>query len=110
MAKEFAKHFYKTAAWIAFRQSFISERMMLDGGLCMDCHDNPGYIVHHWPVPLSPDNIDDPNVTLSTSNVRWVCKDCHDKYPGHGVGGEMICPKIIFDEDGDPLPPPIKNF
>ena len=52
------------------------------GGLCEDCMANgiikAGEIVHHI-VPLTPENISDPNIALSWNNLRLVCRDCHAK-------------------------------
>ena len=55
------------------------------GGLCEDCLDKglyrPGEIVHHM-VELTPENINDPAVALSWSNLRLLCLDCHAKRHG----------------------------
>ena len=75
----------------------------IDGGLCEECRDKPGYIVHHKRA-LTPDNITDPDVSLSYSNLEFVCKDCHDQFDGHGVA-KSLTQKIFFDAAGDPIPP-----
>ncbi|MBO7423591.1 MAG: HNH endonuclease, partial [Oscillospiraceae bacterium] len=72
MAREFAKSFYKSQAWRKTRQSFIKLRMGIDGGMCQECHERPGEIVHHR-VWLNPDNINDANVTLAYANLELVC-------------------------------------
>lgn len=55
------------------------------GGLCEDCLAKglyrPGEIVHHM-IELTPDNINDPAVSLSWSNLRLLCRDCHAKRHG----------------------------
>lgn len=55
------------------------------GGLCEDCLAKglyrPGEIVHHM-TELTPDNINDPAVSLSWSNLRLLCRDCHAKRHG----------------------------
>lgn len=33
----------------------------------------------HHVIPLTVDNIGDPKITLSWSNLRLLCKDCHAK-------------------------------
>ena len=38
----------------------------------------PGELVHHK-KPITPENITDPNVTLSFDNLELVCRDCHAK-------------------------------
>lgn len=76
MAREFAKAFYKSKAWQQCRDGYIHYRQ----GLCEDCLSRgmykPGDTVHHK-VHLSPDNINDPAVSLSWSNLELLCRDCH---------------------------------
>lgn len=52
------------------------------GGLCEECMKRgvykAGEIVHHK-THLTPDNIDDPNITLNWNNLELVCRDCHAK-------------------------------
>ena len=104
MAQDWAKPFYSSGAWLQCRASFISGRESMDGGVCQDCGDKPGEIAHHWPVPLTPENIRDPSVALNHRNLRWVCKNCHDLYPGHGVAKAL--PLLVeFDDNGDVIPP-----
>ena len=74
--KEFARGFYKSKAWQRTRAAYISSV----GGLCEGCLDKglyrPGEIVHHI-IPLTAENINDPNIALSWDNLRLVCRDCH---------------------------------
>ena len=79
MAKPFAKKFYKSKAWQGTRDAYVAERVRLDGGLCERCGsktDNPGEELHHK-IPLTPQNINDHNITLNPDNLQWLCKDCH---------------------------------
>lgn len=93
MAKEFAREFYDSAAWRRCRKAFIAERIALDGGLCQDCKDEIGYIVHHK-VVLTPKNIDDPDVSLNHRNLKYVCHTCHNKEHGKDM-------RTFFTLDGD---------
>ena len=34
--------------------------------------------VHHK-IPLTPENINDPSVTLNWDNLELLCKDCHEQ-------------------------------
>ena len=81
MAKEFAKKFYKSKAWQRTREAYAASV----GRLCEDCLDagiyNIGEIVHHR-VEITPDNIDNPDITLNWDNLRLVCRDCHAKAHG----------------------------
>lgn len=76
MAKDYAKAFYKTKAWKNCRAGYI----VSVGGLCERCLRNglyvPGTMVHHK-VHLTPQNIDDPTITLNWSNLELLCRDCH---------------------------------
>lgn len=74
--QEFAERFYKSKAWHDCRKSFIAKRL----GLCEVCLAKgiykPGEIVHHK-IVLSPQNINQPEVTLNHENLMLVCRDCH---------------------------------
>lgn len=102
MSKTFAKAFYNSKAWKLCRDAYIAERIMIDGGLCEECQKNLGYIVHHK-VQLTSDNINDPDITLNHELFRYVCKDCHDLYEGHGVGRDKAKALCFFDESGQPI-------
>lgn len=78
MAKEFAKNFYKSARWARARNTYIRMRIAIDGGMCERCHARPGYIVHHKTY-ITPSNITNPDVTLSTENLEYLCHECHDR-------------------------------
>lgn len=66
-----AARFYASGRWKKCRAGYIKFRRTIDGGLCEECRDKPGYIVHHkW--ALTPDNITTrtsacPTPTSSTS-------------------------------------------
>lgn len=68
--------------------------------MCEECHEQPGYIVHHKKA-ISPKNINDTKVTLTWDNLQYVCKGCHDKiheYCGRGRSQR----RVEFDENGEP--------
>ena len=104
MAREFAKPFYNSTAWKQCRAAFIAERVSIDGGMCQRCGRELGYIVHHkeW---LTPENITDPDITLSLRNLEYVCHTCHNK-----IETEEEEPRCCFTADGDVVAyPPIKE-
>ena len=74
--QKWAETFYKSAAWKHCRDGYAASV----GGLCERCLEHgrytPGVIVHHK-VMLTPDNINDPAVTLNWANLELVCRDCH---------------------------------
>ena len=75
--KDFAVKFYKSKRWQATRNAYLRSV----GGLCERCLKQglykPAVIVHHK-VYITPENIDDPSVTLSFQNLEAVCRDCHE--------------------------------
>lgn len=101
MAKEFAERFYNSSLWKKCRKAFISERISIDGGLCQVCKDVTGYIVHHK-ITLDATNIVNPDISLNFDNLMYVCKDCHDRFEGHGVGTKLK-PLCVFDASGQPI-------
>ena len=101
--QDFAKIVYKRKQWKQCRAAYIAYRVSVDGGLCEECHDALGYIVHHR-TPLTADNINDPDICYGRKNLEYVCKQCHDKFDGHGVN-QALTEKVEFDNNGDPIPP-----
>lgn len=79
--KPYAEAFYKSKAWQRCRDGYMRSK----GGLCEICRDKglvvPGEIVHHK-IHLTPENINDPAITLSFSNLELVCRECHAKEHG----------------------------
>lgn len=75
MAKAFAKAFYNSKEWEKVRQAAL----IRDHGLCQypGCY-HPAEEVHHI-KELTPNNIDDPRITMSLDNLMCVCRDCHFK-------------------------------
>lgn len=107
MAREFARWFYDSSEWRKCRAAFISYRISIDGGMCEICHERLGYIVHHK-KKLTPININNPDISLSFSNLQYVCIDCHNREHGKKGQTETRC---AFTEDGDVIPvsPPEKK-
>ena len=74
----------------------------MDGGRCEVCREAQGFIVHHV-VHLTPENIDDPAVSLNWENLQYVCKDCHDQFEGHGLRRNTAPALVRFDANGNPV-------
>lgn len=88
--------FYTSTPWRRCRESFIRTRIATDGGRCQKCHVRPGEIVHHV-IRLTPENINDPEVSLNHDNLMFLCWSCHNEIhdnTGNNVG---------FDEEGNPI-------
>lgn len=97
--KEYAKDFYKSAAWKRARQTVIKRA----NGLCERCRAaglyRPGVIVHHKDY-ITPENIHNPGVTLNLDNLEYLCEDCHNKE--HKTKPNN---RYRFDSNGGLLPP-----
>lgn len=81
MAKEFAKDFYRSRRWQDCRRAYGQKR----GWLCEECLGRNvlsyGEIVHHK-IPLTAENIDDPEIAYGFNNLELVCRQCHDELHG----------------------------
>lgn len=99
MAREFARAFYNSARWKKCKKSYIAERVRIDGGMCETCHRELGKIVHHT-VWLNEDNINDDNVALNHSLLRYDCQTCHNQEKENEEAGY-----VRFDSSGQPMPP-----
>lgn len=94
------KQFYKTQAWRRARDAFIETRKALDGGMCQNCGQDLGYIVHHE-VWLNDDNVNDYSISLNPRLFRYVCLDCHNKIKNPD---EIPLGRVRYDEYGNVLP------
>ena len=108
MSRDFARQFYHSKQWLTARDAYIRS---VDG-LCERClalgRLTPGAIVHHK-IPLTPQNIHNPHISLGFDNLELVCRDCHAKE--HSIlDGRAKQPeqRIVFDEDGNPVQVPTK--
>lgn len=81
--QEWAEGFYKSRTWQRCREQKYKQAR----GLCERCLAKgiykPGEIVHHV-THITPDNINDPDVTLNLDNLQLLCRDCHaDVHKGY---------------------------
>lgn len=80
--KAYAERFYSSLAWQNTRKAYTSSV----GGLCERCLKKgiyqAGEIVHHI-KHITPDNINDPNITLNWDNLQLVCRECHAQIHEH---------------------------
>ena len=79
--QDWAKFFYKSKTWQHVRDNVIRR----DKQLCQDCLMNGKIVaaeeVHHI-IPLTPQNITDPSITLNEDNLISLCRECHKKRHG----------------------------
>lgn len=106
MARKFAEQFYASKVWHDTRE-YVLKR---DCYLCRDCQTLPAEEVHHI-VWLTPDNINDPKVSVNPANLISLCRGCHrlrhDKQTRTSPKAKPLCEttRIIFDDDGNIIPP-----
>lgn len=105
MSKDFATAFYHSVAWRRVRDVVLAR----SDGLCERClregRYELAYIVHHK-VPLTPENIGDPSVTLNAELLEALCKECHERTHeeiGTGAlnGRVEESPRVGFDAMGN---------
>lgn len=105
MAKPFARKLYKSRQWQDVR-SLVLKR---SHGLCERClaagRITPADLVHHK-IPLTPENIDDPSISLNPSRLQALCKDCHEAVHIELDNGALNHSKqrVRFDPYGNVLP------
>ena len=72
------KEFYGSKAWKQGREAYKKSV----GYLCEEClkqgRISPAEDVHHI-KKLTPQNVSDPNVSLSFDNLMALCNRCHDR-------------------------------
>lgn len=79
MAAPWATKFYNSRAWRTLRERLIVEANFL----CADCGESylkeSAQLVGHHVKELTPENVQDANVALNPSNIKIICRKCHDK-------------------------------
>lgn len=72
------ERFYTTQTWRKCRASFLKEK----SGLCELCLSQgliePAVHVHHK-KPITPDNLDNPEITLNHRNLMALCEEHHQE-------------------------------
>lgn len=101
MARPFAIKFYNSKAWINCRNAYReSVNRLCERCLARGIYE-PGYEVHHK-IYLSPENIDDPYITLSWDNLELLCQSCHSIE--HMTKHKATRDDVMFDDQGHLIP------
>ena len=103
--KKYAEKFYKSDAWKKCRLAFIAS---LPDKTCPRCKERKGKIVHHK-KEITPENINDPMITLNFENLEYICQTCHTQ---EHLKDKSTKDDVTFDEDGNLIKkkiPPIQN-
>ncbi|MEG0297412.1 MAG: HNH endonuclease signature motif containing protein [Clostridium sp.] len=91
MAQDFAKKFYRSKAWIIFRENFLLEktydpetfkRVAITCECCNQKIIESKFIQLHHIIELTEQNINDVNITLNPDNIQVLCQTCHNKTHG----------------------------
>ena len=87
--REFARGFYSSIQWQECREAYAkSKRYLCENCLAKGLY-TPGEIVHHINF-ITPENINDPSVTLNFDNLRLVCRRCHAEEHGARKGARYV--------------------
>lgn len=91
-----SRRWRKAAAAYAKKKCYICEK-------CNNLYLNPDIKpiykqlqVHHI-IPLTHDNVDDPDISLNEKNFMLLCLHCHNAERGRG---DVVAPGLEFDENG----------
>lgn len=96
MAKSFSDKFYHSKIWKDTRKQILRR----DQYTCQQCWGRAEEV--HHKIELTPENIDDVNVTLNPDNLVSLCHDCHTKIT-KGYTGD-VREGFIFDDEGNVVP------
>lgn len=93
MAQYWAIKFYNSKEWKRCRDAYRQSKHFI----CERC-GMPGEEVHHITY-LTPENINDPYITLSWDNLELLCQSCHSKE--HMSKYDVVGEGLMFDSNGD---------
>lgn len=98
MAQIWARKFYNSKAWKNCRELYKQSK----NGLCERClrkgKYSAGEEVHHK-IWLTPNNINDPDITLSFNNLELLCASCHTYE--HVGKFSPVREGLIFNSNGE---------
>lgn len=78
MAKDYSKPFYDSKAWQQLRMEILKEKHYLCERCMKEGIYKPAIEVHHK-IHITPENINDPSITLNKDNLECLCHECHTK-------------------------------
>lgn len=88
------KAFYNSQSWQIFRETTILERTAKSADKMLHCemcgkvlHEKGDIILHHTPIELTEENVNDVMVSLNPENIAVVCYKCHNIAHGRYCGG-----------------------
>jgi 5-methylcytosine-specific restriction endonuclease McrA len=78
MAKKYAIQFYQSKQWEDCRLSYLKSKDYM----CERCLVKDLYVVAntvHHKIYITPDNINNINITLNHNNLECLCVECHQQ-------------------------------
>lgn len=93
MAQIWAEWFYNSKVWINCRLAFLTSKFFI----CERC-GGAATIAHHK-IYLTPENINDPEITLNWDNLEALCQDCHNRE--HMSKYSATREDVMFGANGD---------
>ena len=90
MARAFAKAFYNSREWIKLARAYREKHFYI----CERCGAADAREVH-YKIHLTPENIDNPAITLNEKNLELLCHECHYE-EHHKESGRQY----VYDEQG----------
>ncbi|WP_333861925.1 HNH endonuclease [Clostridium sp.] len=91
MAQKYALNFYRSKEWVKCRNGFMQSKNYI----CERC-GKAADIAHHK-KHITPQNINNPNITLNWDNLQALCIECHNV-----IHGSNPCIEgVSFDSAGD---------
>lgn len=98
MALEYAEWFYNSKQWRKLRRAYTAAHPLCERCLAKG-ETTPTKIIHHKQY-ITPENINNADVTLNWDNLEAVCQDCHNAIHF----GESVTMDYVFDSDGQIVP------
>lgn len=100
MALDYSKSFYNSKNWRKLSKYICISR----NWTCEECGCY-GVQVHHI-IEITPDNINDPNITLNESNLQLLCEQCHNS---KRKKERDLMDGLKFDEFGNLIKSPLSD-
>ena len=99
MAADWSKAFYNSAKWRRVRDNVKLKAK----GICQRCGKPCRGEVHHI-IELTPYNIHNTSITLDSSNLIYLCGDCHNAVHHRFGESKQVSVNYHFDSDGNVIP------
>lgn len=90
--KDYARSFYHSSAWKRTQKAYMQSKNYI----CERC-GGVAEIVHHKKY-ITPQNINNPNITLNWSNLEALCRTCHQHE--HFQEKKVVADGLKFDDKG----------